>query len=128
MIAPGAVVGVSAGDDFIGYTKSGPVPDCSIVRYHNMYVVNCGSNTGVGVPVTTALSADIKIFPNPATAELTITCNTNIHDISIANTVGETVYKNAFGETHVTLNIANLSLGIYFIKINGVEVRKFIKE
>jgi PKD repeat protein len=70
----------------------------------------------------------ITVYPNPATNELFISATQKINSIAISNRLGQTVLQNQYNSETINVGIANLPPGIYFIKINGYEVRKFIKE
>ena len=83
-------------------------------------------------PVVTDVR-DIKMFPNPATNELTISAHgSSFTAYSITNNLGQTMQANALsGSVTTTLNIKTLPPGIYYLRLtgqNGVEVRKFVKE
>jgi type IX secretion system substrate protein len=75
-----------------------------------------------------APAAGILVYPNPASAELNISSTDKITRVAIFNLLGQTVYTHAEDVEKVEINIANLSPGVYFIKINGEMVRKFVKE
>ena len=79
---------------------------------------------GINNLVTNGL---ISVYPNPAHNELTITAQT-ITNVAIINLLGQTVYTHTYNTNKVQVNVANLPIGIYFVKINGSEVRKFMKE
>ena len=70
----------------------------------------------------------ISIFPNPAYSVLTIASPEVITNIIITNLIGETVYTHEYNTEKVEVNIVNLPVGVYFIKINNTEVRKFVKQ
>jgi len=83
----------------------------------------------------------ITIYPNPATTQLTIqSSNQPITQITITNLLGQTVYADCHGEPGQTMqtapssclltqvDVSALSPGVYFVKINGTEIRKFVKE
>lgn len=74
---------------------------------------------------------DISVFPNPATAQLTIQSTDQlINQITITNLLGQAVRSLQFavGRQQVSVDIADLPAGIYFVKVNGGVVRKFVKE
>lgn len=73
-------------------------------------------------------AATLRIFPNPAYTELTVVYSKDITSIIITNSVGQTVYTDYHTNRELHINVANLNTGIYFVKINGAEVRKFVKE
>jgi hypothetical protein len=72
---------------------------------------------------------DVKIYPNPATTQLTISSPENITAITINNLLGQTVYSQLQTANckQLQLDVAALPSGVYFVKINGAEVRKFVK-
>jgi hypothetical protein len=74
--------------------------------------------------------ADIKIYPNPATDNLTIQSAKTITAIQFYNMNGQLVYEE-FNLTNNQLNIASLTKGIYMVKIStddGVITKKLIKQ
>ena len=73
-----------------------------------------------GVPMT--------IYPNPVTTSLTINFPDQITSVTITNLIGQTVYNNAYHGNEVQVDVSNLPSGIYLIRINGTEVKKFVKE
>lgn len=69
---------------------------------------------------------DFSLYPNPAHNELHIKPFDAIANISIYNTLGQ--YINCGVDfTKGVINTSHLPVGIYFIKINGTFVRKFVK-
>jgi hypothetical protein len=48
--------------------------------------------------------------------------------LSIINLFGEQVYRHEYNQEKVGINIATLPSGVYFIRINSTEVRRFVKE
>ncbi len=70
----------------------------------------------------------INIYPNPAITELTISAQDNITAISISNMMGQMVYATTCNTVKVEVNVAGLPAGVYFIKVNETEVRRFVKE
>lgn len=70
----------------------------------------------------------ISIYPNPTSTTLTVNSDCQIDRVTIANILGQTVYDHGFGTRQAQLNVADLASGLYFLKINGGEVRRFVKE
>ena len=70
----------------------------------------------------------IIIYPNPATAQLTISASDRITTIAINNLFGQTVYTHDYNFQQVQVDVADLPAGIYFVKVNGSEVREFMKQ
>ncbi len=77
---------------------------------------------------------DIKVYPNPANNTITIAASdyTYIEEIIIYDVLGNNVYtKNMMAscESTVVLNIQDLKVGLYIIKIlvdGKIVIRKFI--
>jgi hypothetical protein len=70
----------------------------------------------------------IQLYPNPATSSLNITSTNPITQITITNLLGQTLYTQNYNTQKVQIDVADLPTGVYFIKINASEVRKFVKE
>ena len=86
--------------------------------------VGCdGLSVAIIKPATTT-----GIYPNPAHDALTITSSANITHINISNLLGQSVYDCGYNSPQVQVSVADLPTGVYFVKINGMDVRKFAKE
>ncbi len=76
----------------------------------------------------------ITISPNPASSEIQVISNqSSVTSIEVYNMLGEKVSTLPLTDyrSPITINIAALPSGMYFVKIkseNGVAVKKFIKE
>ena len=73
-------------------------------------------------------SGEISVYPNPATSELTISSSEKITSLSITNTMGQIVREGHYNQLQIVVPLANMASGVYFAKINGTLVKKFIKE
>ena len=75
---------------------------------------------------------DVKIYPNPAYDNVTISGGKTINDIAVINVVGQTVIKQNSNSNNIVLNVEGLQSGVYFIKVSdrngGVVTRRFVKE
>jgi type IX secretion system substrate protein len=69
-----------------------------------------------------------SVFPNPSQNKLTITTTDKITTVSISNLLGQTVYTQSFNTQKAEIDISMLQSGVYFVKINGREMAKFVKE
>jgi Pregnancy-associated plasma protein-A/Secretion system C-terminal sorting domain/Fibronectin type III domain len=71
------------------------------------------------------LDSDVNVFPNPSNGELNIQLpeekfNRDM-DLMLVNSIGQVVMTKKFGENQTsTLNMNNLSNGIYFLQIRDV--------
>jgi len=118
----GVVFGVIAGSDNITYTVTNT---CGTnVATDLIYIKNCN----VGINNIQAPVQDITLYPNPAQDNILITSSVPIHDVVISNIVGQQVYTGSYNTTEAFINLSQLSSGVYIARINGNEVRKFVKQ
>jgi len=97
------------------------------------YVAPCGSYYPLPPLSTPSITVTntLTIFPNPATTSLTIQSSVEpINAVSISNIFGQTVYSRQFavGSLQCTVDVSGLVAGVYFVRVNGAAVRKFVKE
>jgi hypothetical protein len=69
----------------------------------------------------------VQIFPNPANSVINITNLKANSTIQLFNIQGKLIVEKKFSEENPSLNIENLSNGLYTIKINGLKSLKFVK-
>ena len=101
-------------------TIPNPTPDTSVV-----FLAKYSSTSGV--PIFTQSQGDINIYPNPVTALLNITDAQTINQIIITDLLGQVVYSKDVNSYNLQVDMSNLSSGLYFIKVNGDQVRKIEK-
>ena len=73
----------------------------------------------------------LDLYPNPVSTKLTIASTGQpVNDITIVNLLGQTVYSRQFtaGGLEMQVDVSTLSAGVYFVKVNGTAVKKFLKE
>jgi Secretion system C-terminal sorting domain len=80
------------------------------------------------VPAINLINDKITIYPNPATSQLTITSSDEITTVAITNLIGQAVYAHEYNTEKAQVDIAGLPTGVYLVRINGTEIRKFVKE
>lgn len=68
------------------------------------------------------------ISPNPAQNEISIQVSDIITSLSIYDLVGHVLYSRTCNSQKETINIEDIPAGMYLIKINGTDVRKFVKQ
>ena len=115
------------------YTIGNPseeVEDTTII-----YSLTAGSACGTIVtPQLSAVSDVVKasgslnVFPDPATDKLTITSTGIITRLSVTDLLGRTLMSANCSGASVEVDISMLQPGIYFVRVNGSELRKFVKE
>ena len=114
----GEAKGLSVGSFTITYSM---LSGCNVTK--TVSVTACPASVAVPESAET-----LMITPNPAFGQLTITSSERITDVAISNLQGQIVYERKFNVKHVQADISQLQPGIYFIQINKVSVRKFVKE
>ena len=109
---------------------SGVAPDLA----GNVFIADVGNQRIRIVGATTGIhelsspSQIITIFPNPTTTELTISTSDKITSLAIISVLGQTVYNYQYNSAQVKVDVTDLPTGVYFVKVNEVEVRKFVKQ
>lgn len=71
-----------------------------------------------------------NIYPNPATNQITLSHLVYQYDLVIKNTSGETVYAISDQSGDLTIQLENLTAGIYIVQVittNGIGYNTFIK-
>ena len=66
-----------------------------------------------------------------ATNTLTISSKSNFHTVEVVSFLGQTVLTQTNAGNAATIDVSNLTNGVYFVRIisdNGVDVKKFVKK
>ena len=100
------------------------------VSYCDVFIAKINSSTLLNSPLISTTPQLISLFPNPAIDQLTVrSANQPINEITIYNLFGQIIYRSSYIElTQVQVNVADLPTGVYLIKVNGSEMRKFVKQ
>ncbi len=101
-----------------------------------MYIDNhdsiCGGYESIlpnAVNQLNAVISHVTIFPNPTKSQLSIqSTNAPITQLSIINLLGQTVYTNEYNSQKIQVDISDLPAGVYFVKVNGIDAKKFVKQ
>jgi Secretion system C-terminal sorting domain/NHL repeat len=88
-------------------------------------VVACGT---LDTKATAGTEIKTDVYPNPVTKVLTVTSTEMMRTITITNLAGETVYTHSYNAIRVQIDMANQPAGVYFVKVNGTAVKRFVKE
>jgi hypothetical protein len=102
------------------------------IYFDDIIVNNISTPEVLGVPKN-AMSAKIKMYPNPTTGVLNIQTTEELSSATIYSLEGHKVLNvNKFESSDATINVSNLSNGVYFIKLStksgASQTQKFIKE
>ena len=74
---------------------------------------------------------NLRIYPNPASDKLNVTCSTNISELKVYNMVGALVYSLADCGNNAVVSLADMPNGVYYIQFTTnetIETQRFIKE
>lgn len=85
------------------------------------------SDTLIGV--FEAMYNDVLVYPNPASAQLTIDAGTNWNNVSaleLYDLSGRRVWSERVNARTTLVHVSNFSEGIYILKLNGTAIRKKI--
>jgi len=102
------------------------VPAASLKTYYldSIVIANTGNLAGgcnfitVGIDHTNAAMNSLLIFPNPASATLTIKNRfSTIQEIKIINFIGAIVYQATVNKNETAIDVTNLEAGIYFVQV-----------
>jgi hypothetical protein len=105
---------------FSGVVKVYAVSACGNSAAKSMTVSYCKSAIGMnnGVREENAIS----IYPNPATNQLTVNSEQlTVKEIQLYNVIGECVFKATVTDNQSTINISQLSNGMYFVRLLDVD-------
>ena len=108
------------------YADGEPTYETDNLLAYNIDGINCGLPDKVNN--ISLMPNQLQLYPNPATTSITITSTEKINQITINNLIGQMLYNHEYNIEKVQVDVASLPNGIYFVKINGSEVRKFVKE
>ncbi|MEI6122045.1 MAG: T9SS type A sorting domain-containing protein [Bacteroidota bacterium] len=88
-----------------------------------------------GIDENTTAESEVTIYPNPAKDKITVTITQenqqNQSQIAIYTLQGQLILQTALTNATNEIDISNLSLGVYFLKVvndNNASVKKFVKE
>ena len=98
--------------------------------YYKRGSATCGSHVVpeiVGVSKVEAIGNLITLAPNPAEDELTISSGAPINSVSVMNSLGQVICSQQYNANKVVVNVSNMPAGVYLVRINGSEVRRFVK-
>ena len=70
----------------------------------------------------------IELYPNPASTELTVSSTSKISSITITNLLGQAVFVHEFNSEKAVIDVTAFPVGLYLVRINGTEVKKFVKD
>ena len=133
-IYAGDITGVTPGTDTVYYTITNACGTPTTTQKVVTVLTTADCITGIHTPAANTQSIDI--YPNPAGNQITISSSGQIDNIIITDLLGQAVISRqpayrtgrfAVGNLQ-TIDVSALPGGVYFVKVNNTEVRKFVKE
>jgi surface protein len=73
-------------------------------------------------------TSSLKLYPNPVLSVLNIDNNLTNQPYKIIDNLGKVILKGNLNEGDNSINVEQLSKGIYYLKVSDKNARKFIKE
>lgn len=105
---------------FIGIKATTECVDSSQIIYSNM--------VAFGILSSNSQNLDkVSIYPNPATETIQLSNIPKNSHVTIFNLQGQSLFEKVMLDENPTINIQNLTSGIYTIKINNIKTLKFVK-
>lgn len=89
--------------------------------------------TGVGcecLPVSAmqvASEFSVNLFPNPAQNVVTVAATENIERLVVVDPLGRVLMERHNVPKSIMLDITDLAVGIYYVRINNTTVKRFVK-
>ena len=77
---------------------------------------------------TTFDTSSLELYPNPVLSVLNIDNNLTNQPYTITDALGKVVLKGKLNEGNNSINVEQLSKGIYYLKVSDKTASKFIKE
>jgi len=96
--------------------------------YYKMNGIECGSFVPNEVKNVQDESQAVSVFPNPASDELIIKSLDVINSVVVYDMTGRILYDLKYSTNTVQIDVSGLAPGVYMVRINGSEVRRFVKE
>lgn len=95
-----------------------------IFRHHNctdLYTLVIDDILVENVTSLDEASIEISAYPNPASTELTISTSGAANEVSILSMDGKVVSTQAMTGAEVTVNVADLTSGVYFYELKAAD-------
>lgn len=140
------IITTIAGTGTVGFNGDGNAPlatqfngdvlASAFDNFGNLYIADPLNNRirkitfNVGVDDINPTEIATSLYPNPAIDELTISASAAIKNVVVVNTIGQTVTVRgtAVSDKDMLLDVSRLPAGIYFVRVNGTQAGKFVKQ
>ena len=113
------------------YYCNGYAARTSILNTYNWTITDLGLAINCSDLATEAFDkSSVSLYPNPVVSILNINANYNLinQPYTIIDGLGRMVLNGKLNEIETTINVEQLSKGIYYLKVSDKNANKFIKE
>jgi hypothetical protein len=137
---------VVSGENILWYNSetgknatSTPLPLSTVLvdgtTYYASQTINGYESTN-RLPVSVTLTAlstgnfvfnNFNYYPNPVTNSLTISNNSTIDTVDVISILGQKIMRKNVNDIQTIINLAQLSKGIYFVKVSSEGQEKIVK-
>ena len=109
---------------------NGTTARSSIISTYGWTITDGGPDANCVLDTNEFETSSIKLYPNPVVSVLNIKTDNQLinQPYTIIDGLGRVVLNGKFNEVESTINVEQLSKGIYYLKIAGNSATKFIKE
>ena len=102
----------------------------NMIKSQNLVPPSCYSNKTLGLTDFESKN-EVIVYPNPTSEIIVVHATNNINSITMFTIDGRNIqtYKNPLTSTEFTINVQNLSVGLYTLKVNtdnGIFSKKII--
>jgi hypothetical protein len=76
------------------------------------------------------LASGVKLYPNPASEQLTIDMESRFNTVEVTSTLGQVVYRANLTEKTKVIDVTGYSAGMYYVRLQGeagTVTKKFVK-
>jgi hypothetical protein len=101
----------------------------SILNTYGWTITDAGLDCSA-LDTETFETISVKLYPNPVLSVLNVKVNYNLinQPYSIVDGLGRVVLKGSLNKVDTTINVEQLSNGLYYLKVSDSNASKFIKE
>lgn len=124
---PSDGVGTFGADTTYTFTLSSKPEEYEGQMYNNDCVTITAAPTST-TSISDASANSVSIYPNPATDVLNVRAE-GFNTVEILNFLGQVVYSSTVSNSTMHINTADLTAGVYFVRLNGENTitKKFTK-
>ena len=102
----------------------------SIINTYGWTITDAGQEANCVLNTDEFETNSIKLYPNPVISVLNVNIGSNLinQTYTIIDGLGRVVLNGKLNDVESTINVEQLSKGIYYLKVSGNSATKFIKE